>query len=203
MTVDVSEWALGEVLMSINVAQLPNCGLVDSEKHQLVDSMKTLFNRNKGAVMSLDSVCMHLACLTPKYSELTASQNCFVGYVFITAYNFEQSCVASKGEQASTPEKARRTEYERVYDELGKLFDETADEFVKQYDGKCRSFTHILRTRLVTDAIGYFSKRICGEECPNGDWTKAVAVVLGKNVVHCARTRTCALFQPIISGDTP
>lgn len=202
MSIHVQKYALQEVL-SINVSDwAPAFGMSLEARIVIAEDMRFVCSRSGRTHWSQTDFCVELARLA-NYQPLVANVEAFIGYAFLVAYNLELRWEASKNEQASTPEKARRTEYERVYDELGKLFDETADEFVKQYDGKCRSFTHILRTRLVTDAIGYFSSRICGEECPNSDWTKAVAVVLDKNVVHCARTRTCTLFQPIISGDTP
>lgn len=203
MNVLVETYALRESSMIGSIDWVPSFGMNIAERMSLIEDIRSLLNKSNKYTWSQTDFCVELTKLS-EYQPMTASQEAFVGYIFLAAYNLEQNWEASNKGQATTPEKARHSEYDRVYEELGSLFDETAKDFIEQYGKKTdtRSFSHILRTRLVTDTIGYYSKRICGEECPNSDWTKAVAVVLGKNVVHCSRIRNCSQFQPIISSET-
>lgn len=203
MNILVETYALRELSMLVNVEWMPSFGMSIAEKLSLTEDIRSLLNNSNAAYWSQTDFCIELTKLS-KYQPMTATQEAFVCYMFLTAYSIEQNWKASNKGHDPIPEKARRSEYERIYDELGSLFDETAKDFIEQYGKKTdtRSFSHILRTRLVTDTVGYFSKRICGEECPDSDWTKAVAVVLGKNVVHCSRIRNCSQFQPIISSET-
>jgi hypothetical protein len=72
--------------------------------------------------------------------------------------------------------------YNRVYAELGAEFEQTALDLLKWLE-EARKHTNkrqqvgVLTTRLVTTAVGYFSRQICGVDTPLGSWSEAIAVV--------------------------
>ena len=68
--------------------------------------------------------------------------------------------------------------YEKVYRELPVIFQKESDTYSKQYHVDIISQT--LATRLTTSAIGYFSKLICGEECPDSSWPNAINTIVNE-----------------------
>jgi hypothetical protein len=73
--------------------------------------------------------------------------------------------------------------YNRVYAELSAEFEQTAIDLLKWLEDarkhtNARQQANVLTTRLVTTAIGYFSRQICGVDTPLHSWSEAIAVIM-------------------------
>lgn len=92
-------------------------------------------------------------------------------------------------------------EYMRVHHELADRFRHTImkmldDNTLNDIKNNTKKWNHgVLASRLVTDCIAYFSKRITGMECPESNWCNAVNAIIGnKHARHCRHARTCTFY---------
>lgn len=101
--------------------------------------------------------------------------------------------------------------YKRVYDELGAEFLETAARLRDWLDnGNTRQVVsrsqqeHVLATRLVSTAIGYFSRQLSGVDTPNSSWSEALALVLrhpeavDPMPLMCRHHRICPFYKNLL-----
>lgn len=114
-------------------------------------------------------------------------------------------------EQLLGSERSRRNpnsdEYNRVHNELADRFRHTItkmlnDNMLKDIQNNTKKWNHgVLASRLVTDCIAYFSKRITGMECPESNWCNAVNAIIGnKHARHCKHARTCTFYAGMDAG---
>lgn len=101
--------------------------------------------------------------------------------------------------------------YKRVYEELGGEFLETAKKLREWLDsGNTRQVVsraqqeHVLTTRLVSTAIGYFSRQLSGVDTPNSSWVEAIALVLrhpeaiDPMPLMCRHHRICPFYKNLL-----
>lgn len=69
--------------------------------------------------------------------------------------------------------------YKKVYSELSEIFLRIHREYA--IETRMKNNGAIPETRLVTAAIGYFSKLICGHECPDNNWVNSIEIILDKS----------------------
>lgn len=104
--------------------------------------------------------------------------------------------------------------YNKVYAELGAEFIATAHELVHWLDAGAKNCTtkeqqaRVLSTRLVSTAVGYFSRQLCGMDTPKHSWPEAIALILRHpNAIdpmplHCRHHKICPFYSNLLVDPT-